>query len=414
MPNLQDFDIDERLPSNIDSSYHTVQDLSTSDTSNKDLSFLRMNIRSLSCHFDEHKTLLSNLNICFDVVGVSETWDSFERPLSTNVDIPGYTFLSLKSQSQNGGVGLYIKICLGPVPRPDLDSDSDEYETVWAEIESSKQSNILICCAYRHPSTDIENFTECIQRTSSNPTVANKRVFILVDFNINLLNYDSHTSTRDFISLLHSQHFLPLKIHPTRVSDHSSTIIDNIFSNVCNFDTRSGNILTQIADHFPQFLIVEKAGITNKTISHYKHYHSKFDKERFLADFNNPNFEYLNDGQTDVNAKFNRFLASLDEIVRNHAPLEKLTKRDLKLRNKPWINSRIQKMMRLRDNILKRLRRKPDATQSLLHKKFRNRVAIELKASKANYFHDYFEENSKNMKQILQPWLPFLVFFLLM
>ena len=99
-----------------------------------------------------------------------------------------------------------------------------------------------------------------------------------------------------------------------------------------------------------------------------------------------------------MNAKFNRFLASLDEIVRNYAPLKKLTKRDLKLRNKPWINSRIQKMMHLRDNILKRLRRKPDATQSLLYKKFRNRVAIELKASKANYFHNYFEENSKNMK----------------
>ena len=93
-------------------------------------------------------------------------------------------------------------------------------------------------------------------------------------------------------------------------------------------------------------MIVEKAGITNKTISYYKHDYSKFDKERFLADFKNPNFEYLNDGQTDVNAKFNRFLASLDEIVRNHAPLRKLTKRDLKLRNEPWINSRIQKMMR--------------------------------------------------------------------
>ena len=99
-----------------------------------------------------------------------------------------------------------------------------------------------------------------------------------------------------------------------------------------------------------------------------------------------------------MNAKFSRFLASLDEIVRNHAPLKTLTKRDLKLRNKPWINSRIQKMMRLRDNIFKRLRKKPDATQSLLYKKFRNRVAIELKDSKANYFHNCFEENSKNMK----------------
>ena len=182
------YDID--LPSNIDSSYHTIQDLFTTDTSHNDLSFLHMKIRSLSCHFDELQTLLSSLNIGFDVVAVSETWDSFERFLSTNVYIPGYMFLSSKSQSQNGGVVLYIKTCLGPVHRPDLGIDSDEYETVWAEIETSKESNILICCAYRHPSTEIENFTDYIQMTLSCSSVADKQISILGDFNNNLLNYD--------------------------------------------------------------------------------------------------------------------------------------------------------------------------------------------------------------------------------
>ena len=60
--------------------------------SNTDLSFLHMNIRSLSCHFDELQTLLVNLRVPFDVVAVSETWDSFKRPLKVNVEIPGYTF----------------------------------------------------------------------------------------------------------------------------------------------------------------------------------------------------------------------------------------------------------------------------------------------------------------------------------
>ena len=135
--NLQDYDTDENLPSNIDSSYQTIQELSSSDTSHTDLSFLHMNIRSLSCHFDELHSLLVNLKIGFDVVAVSETWDSFDRPLSTNVDIDGYTFLSAKSQTQNGGVGLYIKTCLGGVPRADLASNSDEYETIWVEIAFS-------------------------------------------------------------------------------------------------------------------------------------------------------------------------------------------------------------------------------------------------------------------------------------
>ena len=180
LPNMQDYDIDEHLLSHIDSSYQTIQDLSSFGTSPTDLllvlSLLHMNIRSLSCHFDDLQFLRVNLNICFNVVAVSETWDSFARPLSTNENIPGYTFLSSKSQSQNGGVGLYIKTGLGPIPRPDLVSESDEYETVWAEIENSKDKNILICCAYRHPSSEIEHFNEYIQRTLSNPSVANKHV----------------------------------------------------------------------------------------------------------------------------------------------------------------------------------------------------------------------------------------------
>ena len=71
------------------------------------------------------------------------------------------------------------------------------------------------------------------------------------DFNINLLNYDSHSETNDFINLMISHYFLPHILHPTRATDHSATIMDNIFSNSLESDTISGNLLSQISDHFP-------------------------------------------------------------------------------------------------------------------------------------------------------------------
>ena len=236
----------------------------------------------------------------------------------------------------------------------------------------------MICCAYCHPSTDIEQVTEYIQTLLSIPTVSSKYIFVLGDVNINLLHYDSHTPTKDFVSLLLSQHFLPYIFHPTRISDQSSTIIDNIFSNVCNLDTKSGNILTQIVDDFPQFSIVSKIGITNKAMSYYQHNYSQFDQGQFLADFNNLTFDYLNDNQSDVNEKFNRFLDDLNKIIGQHAPLKKLSKRDLKLRNKPWINSRTQQMMRIRDKYIKQFRKKSDPATIILYKQCRNRVANDL------------------------------------
>ncbi len=97
------------------------------------------------------------------------------------------------------------------------------------------------------------------------------------------MNYDSHNATNHFVSLPLSLHYLPFIIHPKRVSDLSSTIVDNIFSNVCDLDTTSGNISTQIAGHFLSFLIVKKVMLPNKSMSYYQHGYSKLDQEKFLA-----------------------------------------------------------------------------------------------------------------------------------
>ena len=85
------------------------------------------------------------------------------------------------------------------------------------------------------------------------------------DFNINLLNYDSHTPTFDFMNILLSNNCLPCITLPTRISNNSATIIDNIFTNLTNFKITSGNILTHISDHFPQFLLLENANISQKS-----------------------------------------------------------------------------------------------------------------------------------------------------
>ena len=58
----------------------------------------------------------------------------------------------------------------------------------------------------------------------------NKLIFRMGDFNVNLLKYDLHSHTNDFINTMISHYLLPHILHPTRITDHSATtIIDNIF-----------------------------------------------------------------------------------------------------------------------------------------------------------------------------------------
>ena len=86
-----------------------------------------------------------------------------------------------------------------------------------------------------------------------------------------------------------SHYLLPHILQATMVTDHSATVIDNIFTNATDFETISGNILNQIADHFSQFLIPRKVPVTHKDHAFCQYDYSNFKKDKFTADFSRIN-----------------------------------------------------------------------------------------------------------------------------
>ena len=68
-----------------------------------------------------------------------------------------------------------------------------------------------------------------------------KSIFLLEDFNVNLLNYNKHNQKNEVLDSLASNSFIPLMLKPTRITSHSNTLID-IFSNVIDPDIISGNL----------------------------------------------------------------------------------------------------------------------------------------------------------------------------
>ena len=57
-----------------------------------------------------------------------------------------------------------------------------------------------------------------------------KSVFLLGDFNVNLLNYNNHNPTNEFLDSLASNSFLPYILQPTKLTSHSKILMDNIFT----------------------------------------------------------------------------------------------------------------------------------------------------------------------------------------
>ena len=120
------------------------------------------------------------------------------------------------------------------------------------------QRKVTLCNVYRPPrdrNEDIERFltdlSPCISTLSDEPSDK----LIMGDFNIDVLKTNIREKYADFLDLMLNNDFLPKITLPTRFSEKSASLIDNIF---CNFShstksCRSGIIFTDLSDHFPYF-----------------------------------------------------------------------------------------------------------------------------------------------------------------
>ena len=73
------------------------------------------------------------------------------------------------------------------------------------------------------------------------------------DFNMNLINFQHHHTTGEFLDGLHSNMFFPMITRPSQITSHTATFLDNIFMNTFFDHSRSGLFITDISDHLPVF-----------------------------------------------------------------------------------------------------------------------------------------------------------------
>ena len=199
------------------------------------------------------------------------------------------------------------------------------------------------------------------------------------DFNVNLLDYASHTPTSDVVNNFFSHSLLRCIHHPTRVSEQRASVIDNIYTNATNANITSGNIVMQISDHFPQFLILKNTQVSHNKSESFRCDYSRFKEDKFLEDFNQIDFTYLENSELDMTIKVDRCLKDLNTLTKQHAPVRRRSRKEMKLKDKPWINNRIQNMMRICDKVLQKLKTQQTPENLKLYKKFRNHVLNELK-----------------------------------
>ena len=179
---------------------------------NKSLSLFHINACSLNKNFDDVQHLLSSTKNFFDIIAVSETRITKQVSLLNNLNLNHYYFEFTPTETSAGGTLLYIANHLSYKCRNDLNIyKKNELESTFIEIVNPKKLNIIVGVIYRHPSMDLADFnSNYLNKLLENISKEQKSVFLLGDFNVNLLNYNEHNQTNEFLDSLASNSFIPL------------------------------------------------------------------------------------------------------------------------------------------------------------------------------------------------------------
>ncbi|XP_057308206.1 uncharacterized protein LOC130646085 [Hydractinia symbiolongicarpus] len=353
-----------------------------------------MNIASLSKHLDELKVLLQQLGHDFSIIGITETKFQINVP-PINCDLPGYSFTHTPTKGEKGGALLYVSNHLQFIERLDLDTlayKSSELESKFIEIIQAKDKNMIVGCIYGHPSMSVDEFNNqflmpLLEKASSE----NKPIFLLGDFNIDLLMSESVKEVSDYINITSQFNLMPHIILPTRVTESTSTIIDNIYFNSAKWDTLSGNIINSISDHFPQFLVLRDLSAVNPAhVSNdiYARNWKKFSHDAFRIELQYTDWDAILQPSTDdPNVSFDNFYNSFNSLLDKYAPLKTTCNKKSRKKSNPWITNGILTSITKRDLLHKRLLREKDPYfKSLLlerFKKYGNKIVTLCRLSKS-------------------------------
>ena len=348
---------------------------------NYNLLILQLNIPSILAHQHELKQLLRDLekkNSSIDVVLLCETF--LTKKTIDMVNVGGYTHVSkYRSTKKGGGVSILLKDGISYKRRPDLDIFQEgETESVFIEVMSKSGKKLVIGSMYRPPNTDITQFSNNIATITSLARKTNGKcppeIIIGMDHNIDLLKVSCHNPTQQFITDLSDIDLLPTITRPTQITNHSATLIDNIYvSNQLHRDFESTIIVHDLSDHLPSLAMLKQTKLLSKEPLTFI---SRCLNEQKLKEVNHrlmrKDWIGLLTG-TPCDDKLNQFLSIVNTTLDEIGPSRTIKISAKRRYVKPWMTRGLEEASRTKLKLYKKhLQKDSSDDDQLQYKRYRN------------------------------------------
>ena len=384
----------------------SINELSKKHSANS-LKVFHHNINSFGKNSTELIANLECLKFSFDIICLTEV-------RRTSIGIINMVFTDHHIFLENpdtakGGVALMIRqnkfnniTELDPNTGFDLKNKCDciqcKIENKWVRFNINGQA-VIVGGIYRHPNGNIQHFNDALKNTISqihDDTLA----IILGDININLLS-ESEEKVENYLNNYLEKSFIPCITLPTRITDHSATLIDHIFlkcprkllQNKCS----SGNLIFDVSDHLPNFIFFNIDAPSIKDRPYIRLFTEKR-KKLFLDNLENEQSLINENDLGEVNSSYNIFSTNYLNLFNKYFPYVRQSRSSYK--DKPYITSGIKVSIKTRNMLyFKYLNNKNDINKSIW-RRFRNKTRTVITRAQETYYNKLLNDHQNSSRQL--------------
>lgn len=195
-----------------------------------------------------------------------------------------------------------------------------------------------------------------------------------------------------------STDLVPMRTIPTRVTTHSATIIDNIFTNV-HGKLISGIFMTDVSDHLPAFIIYEKTSYdivedefktlirdkSSKALEALREVLKKQSWDRLYTD--------------NVNIAYEAFMTTLIILYDKNC---KITKANARIKkntvNNQWMTNGLKNACKEKNYLYQLFIRSRTKDAEVRYKKYKNKLVGIIRRQKKDYYTKLLDKNKNSTK----------------
>ena len=189
------------------------------------------------------------------------------------------------------------------------------------------------------------------------------------DFNLDLFKSESCDYAKHFVEQLFTSSFFPLINKATRITHHTATLIDNMFTNNLEqlSDSLNGIIFSDISDHLPIVHVFYTNMFVKKTSKYvvdatYQRVFNKVNIRTFQEQMKNTSWNSVLNETSVPKKAYKDFLKLFSNVFEANFPFKKKNSVKIDKEKSPWMTNCILKSVRNKNKLYKRFLTKPSIT----------------------------------------------------